>query len=82
MTKIEIEQFLVDHHPQGDTIEVDCIWLQGQLLKKLQLEREAENYAARVETWKARIEMLQEKVDIYKEILEAYRNRKVLNVYI
>lgn len=36
MTKIEIEQFLVDHHPQGDTIEVDCIWPQRQLLKKLQ----------------------------------------------
>lgn len=82
MTSVEIDQFLIDHHPQGDTIEVDCNWLQSQLLSKLQLERESETYSARAETWKARIEMLQEKVDIYKEILETYRNRKVLNVYV
>jgi hypothetical protein len=82
MTSVEIDQFLIDHHPAGDTIEVDCNWLQGQLLAKLSLERDTESYTARVQTWKARIEMLQEKVDLYKELLEVYKNRKVLNVYI
>ena len=82
MTTVEIDQFLIDHHREGEVIEVDCSWLQKQLKQKLLLQRELEFYPARRLSYEARISVLEEKLELYKELLETYRNRKVLNTYV
>lgn len=72
MTEVELDQFMADYHPQDDTIEVNCNWLQE--LIRLNTSNTRDNIQLRREV----IE-LQEKLDIYKELYSCYRPaRKVL----
>ena len=32
MTPVDLDQFLVDYHPENDSILVNCQWLQAKLL--------------------------------------------------
>ena len=39
MENKELEQFMVDYFSKGETISVDCSWLQGQLIQLESLKR-------------------------------------------
>ncbi len=39
MQPVELEQFLIDYHPQGDQISVDSNWLQSKLnIKNVEID--------------------------------------------
>ena len=81
MTKIELEQFLIDPQPKDSTILVDANWLQQKLKLKYKTELQLHATLNIIEALEEKIGALEDKLDIYKSMAEAYRKMRILNTY-
>ena len=77
MQPIELEQFLIDCHPQGDQISVDSNWLQSKLLEYNRLVLSSLCKDKEIEALRTRIMILEASRDVYETIRS---KQKYLNV--
>ena len=64
MQPIELEQFLIDCHPQGDQISVDSNWLQSKLLEYNRLVLSSLCKDKEIKALRARIIVLEASRDV------------------
>ena len=77
MQPVELEQFLIDCHPQGDQISVDSNWLQSKLLEYNRLVLSSLCKDKEIEALRTRIMILEASRDVYETIRS---RQKYLNV--
>ena len=70
MTEKTLDQFMRDFFRKGDTIEVDCNWLQEQLRNRAasngRLEHELRNAQYQIETLQSRVMCMEMDMPQYK----------------
>ena len=77
MQPVELEQFLIDCHPQGDQISVDSNWLQSKLLEYNRLVLSSLCRDKEIEALRTRIMVLEASRDVYETIRA---KQKYLNI--
>lgn len=73
MQSVELEQFLIDCHPQGDQISIDSNWLQSKLLEYNRLVLSSLCKDKEIETLRSRIMVLEASRDVYETIRSKQR---------
>jgi hypothetical protein len=73
MQSVELEQFLIDCHPQGDQISIDSNWLQSKLLEYNRLVLSSLCKDKEIETLRSRIMVLEASIDVYETIRSKQR---------
>lgn len=77
MQSVELEQFLIDCHPQGDQILIDSNWLQSKLLEYNRLVLSSLCKDKEIEALRYRILVLEASKEVYETIRS---KQKYLNV--
>ena len=73
MQSVELEQFLIDCHPQGDQISIDSNWLQSKLLEYNRLVLSSLCKDKEIEALRSRIMVLEASRDVYETIRSKQR---------
>ena len=73
MQPVELEQFLIDCHPQGDQISVDSNWLQSKLLEYNRLVLSSLCKDKEIEALRNRILVLEAAKEVYELIRSKQR---------
>ena len=77
MQPVELEQFLIDYHTQGDQISVDSNWLQSKLLEYNRLVLSSLCKDKEIGALRYRILVLEASKEVYETIRS---KQKYLNV--
>jgi len=81
---VDLDQFLVDHHPQDETITVPANWLHKQLTSIIKLKRTNTELQKQQEVNNKYLTMLQNRVDallLSSELQQSKRVHKYLDVH-
>ena len=67
------DKFLTEHFKEGDTIEVQCLYLQNEFKEALKAQRELKGYKEKVNTLLSKIDTLETKIELI-ELLNSKAN--------
>lgn len=71
--KMTKDKFLTEHFREGDTIEVQCLYLQNAFKEALKAQRELKGYKEKVNTLLSKIDALELKI----ELMQTYPSFKL-----
>ena len=80
MQEQELDQFLVDYHAPSDSIEVNCVWLQGQLRSAQSAHLQVDHLRSLLKETVATVERQQVAITAYRE-LQKSRKRLIVKEY-